>query len=434
MASVLQRESSFCNKDLCDTIINILYIQKQEAIFCDVVMKVCDYEIFAHSNILAAASPYFSNFLGQDLPRQFSQRAPQVIEIQIDGNEPNHLYAEAVGAMIDYIYTGKMSVTQVNVFQISEIARIMQMDSVIQFCDHFSASSLVGDTVTDTGAVSGGGGPELWEVLQSQMGYTKSTIDVAVNTDGYICNRIDMPKVRVKAKKLLSVSTQVLPQLLGLEIAKEKICVSTQVSPGDDRLCKLKVKQETHKDIFRKFTPTKPKAVPGRKRGRPRLHRIPSTETMTTCGMEPADDPPLLTTAENVDNFPKNVAIKMETLTVTPRRSGRTPKPTEKVRDKLDASGVDRVDVQTADQLTTDETEEAEPAEEAEPSEEAEPVAAADVDSDDDDTEYGAVSAEITHHFVSDQLQIVLICNDKLPIHTYTFILYYSTTTTVYYL
>merc|ERR1712062_487790 len=89
-------------------ILEELYKQKCDAKFCDVIMKVCDTEIFAHSNVLAAASPYFHSFLSQDLPRVFSQRSPQVIEIQIDGTEPSALFEEAVTSVVDFIYTGKM--------------------------------------------------------------------------------------------------------------------------------------------------------------------------------------------------------------------------------------------------------------------------------------------------------------------------------------
>ena len=72
------RESSFCDKQQNDAIIRALFQQKDTATFCDVIMKVCGRDIYAHSSILAAASPYFNTFLRQDLPRQFSQRSPQV--------------------------------------------------------------------------------------------------------------------------------------------------------------------------------------------------------------------------------------------------------------------------------------------------------------------------------------------------------------------
>ena len=51
----------------------------------------------------------------------------QIIEIHIDGIEPNMLYEAAVASVIDFIYTGKLDVNVDNVNQICEIARIMQV-------------------------------------------------------------------------------------------------------------------------------------------------------------------------------------------------------------------------------------------------------------------------------------------------------------------
>ena len=248
MASIRVRESSFCDKAHNDTLSQIMYNQKQSAIFCDVVMKVCDREIFAHSNILAAASPYFGTFLGQDLPRQFSQRAPQVIEIQIDGNEPNVLYEEAVGAVIDYIYTGKMLVKDTNVFQISEIARIMQIDTIVQFCEDFSIGKV--------------GASELWEVLRSKTFPTKTRSDAAVNTDR-IERYSDVGLSRNKARKLVSVSTQVVPQLLGMKRDSIQTVDKSTSTSGNVTAppVKSKVAKPHHskRDAFRHGHPTKQK-------------------------------------------------------------------------------------------------------------------------------------------------------------------------------
>ena len=43
----------------------------------------------------------------------------------------------AVGSVIDFIYTGKLKVNHSNVSQICEIARIMQIQSVVNFCELF---------------------------------------------------------------------------------------------------------------------------------------------------------------------------------------------------------------------------------------------------------------------------------------------------------
>ena len=135
-------ESSLCDKLQNTAVLRSLFKQKNELLFCDVIMKVCGKEIYAHSNVLAAASPYFQAFMRSDSPRPFSQRAPQVIEIQIDGSETNMFYDEAVSAVVDFIYTGVMAVRDDNVAQIAEIAKIMQMEKVVKFCERYTLGAV----------------------------------------------------------------------------------------------------------------------------------------------------------------------------------------------------------------------------------------------------------------------------------------------------
>ena len=81
----------------------------------------------------------------------------QVIEIQIDGIETNSRYEMAVGSVIDFIYTGNLKVNLGNVSQICEIARIMQIQSVVNFCELFQsgkASSKV-EAISASAAESG---------------------------------------------------------------------------------------------------------------------------------------------------------------------------------------------------------------------------------------------------------------------------------------
>ena len=63
----------------------------------------------------------------------------------------------AVGSVIDFIYTGNLKVNLGNVSQICEIARIMQIQSVVNFCELFQsgkASSKV-EAISASAAESG---------------------------------------------------------------------------------------------------------------------------------------------------------------------------------------------------------------------------------------------------------------------------------------
>lgn len=139
MASDVERNAVFEHENLISSILDHLNEQRIASRFCDVILRVCGEQIFAHSNVLAAASPYFGSFLGQgqDLPRAFSQKTPQIIEIHIDGSEGDSGYGDAVRKVVDFMYTSKIELAYGILTQVMEIAKIMQMDMIIEYCDRF---------------------------------------------------------------------------------------------------------------------------------------------------------------------------------------------------------------------------------------------------------------------------------------------------------
>ena len=206
----IEREATFSDKSKQRSFADIFFNQKQSCLFCDVILKVCSKEIYAHSNVLAASSTYFENFLSQDLPRLFSQRSPQIIEIQIDGNEPNKFYEEAVETVINYIYTGNITVKEYNVAQIYEISKIMDIISVINFCEDFiqgkvqhgmiyqGSDGLVFRSVssnTDITSVKYGSMLDCWATISKSARTEK---DVALLS-------------KIKTRKVTSVSIQTVP-------------------------------------------------------------------------------------------------------------------------------------------------------------------------------------------------------------------------------
>ncbi|OWF37938.1 zinc finger protein-like [Mizuhopecten yessoensis] len=139
MASEGDRKASFGDENQLSSILSELNAQRNVSRFCDVILKVCGDQIFAHSNVLAAASPYFASFLGlgQDLPRAFSQKTPQIIEIHIDGSEGDSGYGDAVHRVVDYMYTSNIQLNYNVLTPVLEIAKIMQMSKILEFCDLF---------------------------------------------------------------------------------------------------------------------------------------------------------------------------------------------------------------------------------------------------------------------------------------------------------
>ena len=243
MASLGERESSFCDKNLPNTISRLLYEQKENAVFCDIIMRICGTEMAAHSAVLAAASPYFSTFLSQDLPRHFSQRSPQIIEIQIDGTTSDVMYAEAVTAVIDFIYTGTISLKTSTVVQVSELARIMKLDAVNQFCQEFVLNSnktpsepsgakmdigvnTESDPFTISEEESGvkilTAGTGLFSVAQHKS-KTSELIPLGHRSLYQLHpSSTSCPQKLFRAGRLVSTSTQVTPALLGILPPKPK--------------------------------------------------------------------------------------------------------------------------------------------------------------------------------------------------------------------
>lgn len=132
--------TKFTDGQLINNVMKALQEQRKVCRFCDVVLKVCGEEIFAHSNVLAAASPYFASFLGtlQDLPRAFSQKLPQIIEIHIEGsNESKIGYGLAVRKLVDFMYTSCIEISPSVLTQVIEIAKIMQLNTILEYCERY---------------------------------------------------------------------------------------------------------------------------------------------------------------------------------------------------------------------------------------------------------------------------------------------------------
>lgn len=209
---MMARESSFCDENHSSQLSQLLHQQKERGDFCDVTMRVCEREIYAHSNVLAGVSAYFNAFLSQDLPRFFSQKSPQIIEIQIDGNEPGLKYAEAVEAVIDFMYTGNLKVSESNVAQVAEIARIMQVDPVVTHCEDF-VNGVV--KLEDRNTLPKKKGVDEGTITESSF-----LVDMAINRSGGKTNKAPSNN---RFQSLVSVSTQVVPKMLGLRDSEREM-------------------------------------------------------------------------------------------------------------------------------------------------------------------------------------------------------------------
>jgi len=131
MAEVVdERETSFFDRRHGDVVIDALRSQRHSVsgaggTFCDVTLNVRGRTVDAHAAVLAAVSPYFAEFFGSDLPRAYSQRCPQMIDIVVDGGgtdaDGTALLADAVEAVVEFIYSGYLRVNQTILARVAEI-------------------------------------------------------------------------------------------------------------------------------------------------------------------------------------------------------------------------------------------------------------------------------------------------------------------------
>ncbi|XP_076113095.1 uncharacterized protein LOC143080873 [Mytilus galloprovincialis] len=143
MASTVAKAQTFFCENQYKSVIQLLNDQRKARRFCDVILRVGKEQFYAHSNVLAATSPYFGAFLGQgqDHPRAFSQKIPQVIEIHIDGDCDNQGFTTAVSLVLDYMYTSNITLDSDCLVQVVEIAKIMQIEKVLEFCNTFESGN-----------------------------------------------------------------------------------------------------------------------------------------------------------------------------------------------------------------------------------------------------------------------------------------------------
>ena len=132
---------SFYQEDLPSVVLNSLAKQRNNSTFCDVILKVYSRQVKAHSNVLAAASPYFQSFFTQDIPRDFSQQSPQIIEILIEGATfEKTLFENAVEDIVMFMYTGRIDMNTSYVQQILELSKIMKLHQLVGFHDKLVAA------------------------------------------------------------------------------------------------------------------------------------------------------------------------------------------------------------------------------------------------------------------------------------------------------
>ena len=131
-----------------DVNVNLLeYANKSrdQGFFCDVTILAGNQRIFANRLVLSCYSPYLEGFF------KFQERnftTENTIEIEtVDG--------KALKALIDFIYTGSITISKQNVKDLLSGAHYLQMHEVKQFCFDFFCSNATVENSLDVLQIAG---------------------------------------------------------------------------------------------------------------------------------------------------------------------------------------------------------------------------------------------------------------------------------------
>ena len=108
-----------------------LYSLRKDSVLCDVEIKVCGEVFHAHRILLSAASQYFHVMFSGGMVENLQR------EIVLQG-----LSSRTFAVFLDFIYSGKISVTSENVQELLAASKMLQLDDVAKCCCEFLSKEL----------------------------------------------------------------------------------------------------------------------------------------------------------------------------------------------------------------------------------------------------------------------------------------------------
>ena len=113
-----------------DVLMRLCGLRKQ-GIMCDVTIKIEDEEFYAHRNILSASSDYFFAMFNGNMKERDAR------EVTISGVDK-----DSMKTIMNFIYTGEITLDWSNVEPILQSANLMLVQSVKDACSRFLESRL----------------------------------------------------------------------------------------------------------------------------------------------------------------------------------------------------------------------------------------------------------------------------------------------------
>lgn len=165
----------------------------------DVTLLVGDQELPCHRSLLALNSPYFHAMFAGDFAESFSAR------VELRDVEP-----AAVGQLVDFVYTGQLTITQTNVEALTRSASRLHFPTVQKVCGRYLQQQL--DATNCLGICEFGEQQGLLGVAAKAWAFLRENFEAVAQEDEFL----QLPRDRL-ATCLASDLLQVQPEQSRLE-------------------------------------------------------------------------------------------------------------------------------------------------------------------------------------------------------------------------
>ncbi|XP_059828884.1 kelch-like protein 38 [Hypanus sabinus] len=132
--TVLHNSFQFKEMDLSHQLLKQLNRLRREETLTDVILCAGGKELPCHRSVLASSSPYFWAMFCHNFKESFLRR---VHLLGIDG--------DILALLVDYVYTGEITVNAANVFYLMEAAAVYQYPKVFEACSTYLQGQLTAD-------------------------------------------------------------------------------------------------------------------------------------------------------------------------------------------------------------------------------------------------------------------------------------------------
>lgn len=165
----------------------------------DVTLLVGEQELPCHRSLLALSSPFFHAMFAGDFAESFSAR------VELRDVEP-----AAVGQLVDFVYTGRLTITQTNVEALTRTASRLHFPTVQKVCGRYLQQQL--DATNCLGICEFGEQQGLFGVAAKAWAFLRENFEAVAQEDEFL----QLPRDRL-ATCLASDLLQVQPEQSRLE-------------------------------------------------------------------------------------------------------------------------------------------------------------------------------------------------------------------------